>query len=185
MFQPKVMVGSWSFVCSRFGHRFVKQLDFDLPQCSIRLFGEGGRTVQKIKQHDWQTIQHYSPDIILLEIGANDLSILPPETVGSQIDDLVSEILRVQAAQIIGVAKITRQQSLVFNNSAAILNQYLEVVLGEKESVFVWAHRGLLDPQNQKLLPDGVHLNNHGQYKLYRSYRGAIIHALKLLNDAA
>lgn len=180
------------------GHSYVRRLatdlsnnfdprasmDFDLPQCSIRLFGVGGRTVQKLRQHDWQTIQHYAPDIILLEIGANDLSNLPAETVGSQIDDLVSEILRVKAAQIVGIAKITKQKCTVFNNKAAILNQYLDVVLGDKEKVFIWAHRGLIEPQNEKLLTDGVHLNSHGQYNLYRSYRGAIIHALKLFPEA-
>ena len=31
---------------------------------------------------------------------------------------------------------------------------------------------------------DGVHLNSKGQYKLYRSFRGAVLKSMQLLSSA-
>ena len=50
-------------------------------------FGVGGRTVEKIKQFDLANVSRFAPDIVMLEIGSNDLCNSSPETVGSQIDE--------------------------------------------------------------------------------------------------
>ena len=42
-------------------------------------------------------------------------------------------------------------------------------------------HRGFANPSVHPYLPDGVHVNSFGQYCLYRSYRGAILNALRML----
>lgn len=83
--------------------------------------------------------------------------------------------------RIIGVFLTIPRSDEAFNTKAKILNQYLQVVLGDKQNVFVWGHRNLIAPTNTVLLCDGVHLNKWGQYRLYRSYCGAMIHALALL----
>ena len=84
MFKPKVMI---------LGHSFVRRLNSDLSQnlderasidfkvkeCSVRLFGTGGRTVKKVRQHDMRLIEKFDPDILILELGTNDLSNLSPE----------------------------------------------------------------------------------------------------------
>ena len=50
---------------------------------SISFHGVGGRTVAKVRKFDLSVIRRLSPDIIVLELGSNDLTRLPAQTVGS------------------------------------------------------------------------------------------------------
>ena len=175
------------------GHSFVRRLqsdlsrnfdqrasiDFKVDECSVRLFGTGGRTIKKVRQHDMRLIEKFDPDIIILELGTNDLSFLPPEVVGSELDEFIRFLLQRFSMKIVAVCKVINRSDDTFNSKAAILNQYLEVVLGDLPNVLVWTHMGLVQPKHNVLLPDGVHLNPQGQYKLYRSYRGVILQALR------
>ena len=61
------------------------------------------------------------------------------------------------------------------------INHYLCGVLEPIPYVFCWRHRGFNNPSVHPDLPDGVHVNSFGQYCLYRSYRGAIFTALRML----
>ena len=56
---------------------------------SVCLHGIGGRTVQTLRANDLHAVRDLAPDIAILEIGSNDLLKLPPQTVGSAIEDLV------------------------------------------------------------------------------------------------
>ena len=46
--------------------------------------------------------------------------------------------------------------------------------------VFCWRHRGFNNPSVHPYLPDKVYVNSFGQCCLYRSYRGAILTALRM-----
>ena len=61
--------------------------------------------------------------------------------------------------------------------SVDILNQYLQVIWEPLHFAFFFRHRGLQNPSEEVLLPNGVHLDSKGQYLVYRSYRGAILTA--------
>ena len=70
----------------------------------------------------------------------------------------------------------------MFNKKVEVLNHYSRVV-GDCPRVFVWLHKILDSPSHDIfLLEDGVHLNPCGQYLLYRSYQGAILKAVNILN---
>ena len=69
----------------------------------------------------------------------------------------------------------------MFNTKVEVLNRYLRVVI-DRPRVFVWRHKIFDSPSHDFLLEDGVHLNPRGQYLLYRSYRGAILKAVNILN---
>lgn len=185
---PKVMI---------LGHSFVRRLhkdledkfddrakrDFDLQDAYIRLFGSGGRTVTKVLQYDLNNVVLFAPDIIILDIGTNDLTVKPPEKVGSDIDDLTRKLISDFSVSIVVVCSvIPRASSTHFNEKARMLNHYLSVVI-DSPRLFYWQHCKLLKPKKPVLLADGVHLNPHGQYALYRSYRGAILKALKVLKS--
>ena len=75
----------------------------------------------------------------------------------------------------------TREAEGVLNAKAALLRQYLSVVLADEQGIFLWEHREFFNPARALLSMDGVHCNPQGQYCLYRSYRGAILKALALL----
>ena len=83
------------------GHSFVKRLHSDLDACfdprtnvsfhfntsvSVTLCGVGGRTVPKLRTYDMHVVRRLKPDVVILEIGTNDLSSTSPEVVGSQIE---------------------------------------------------------------------------------------------------
>ena len=83
--------------------RLNSDLKFQLDSCMspsfkldgtahIYMHGIGGRTVTKLRIYDFGVVARLSPDIVILEIGTNDLCFLPPEVVGSEIEELVSQL---------------------------------------------------------------------------------------------
>ena len=90
------------------GHSFVRRLRHDLETsfdsranisfnllgtASVYMHGVGGRTVPNLRAFDLHEVKRLSPDIVILELGTNDLSYVGPEVVGSAIDDLVRLLL--------------------------------------------------------------------------------------------
>ena len=63
----------------------VKITDFNLGS----YYGIGGRTVDKVFQYDLPFIKNQFPDIVILELGTNDLSDLSPKAAGSRLEKLV------------------------------------------------------------------------------------------------
>ena len=146
------------------------------------MHGIGGRTVRKVRKHDIGVVARLSPEIVILEIGTNDLSFLPPAVVGSEIEELVSLLQNTYSVKVVCVCLITpHNHNQVFNEKQDIVIQYLSVVLEHMPNVFTWFHRGFARPSVIPFLRDGVHFNKIGQYHLYRSYRGAILKALSML----
>ena len=83
------------------GHSFIRRLKNDLNDttqprlqnnfhldgtANVSLFGIGGRTVEKLCKFDLHVVQKCNPEVVILEIGTNDLARQSPEVVGSQID---------------------------------------------------------------------------------------------------
>ena len=150
------------------------------------MHGVGGRTVPMFRRHDLSLLSRISPDIVILEIGTNDLSHWNLEVVSSEIEELVRSLLEQISVRIVGVCHVTPRDNhnalnRNFNAKALILNQYVLVVLEHVEHVFCWTHKGFSNPSVTPFLSDGVHFNSVGQCILYRSYRGAILTALSQL----
>ena len=77
---------------------------------------------------------------------------------------------------------IPRRSPCAFNDQVAACNELVRSLLEPLPYVFCWFHKGGFYHHTGKLLSaDGVHVNRVGQYRLYRSYRGAILKALTLL----
>ena len=171
------------------GHSFIRRLRGDLrshfdsraddtfglsDDAIVHLHGVGGLTVARLRR-DLGMVSSLSPQVVILELGTNDLTRLRLEVAGSEIEDTFS-------VRVIGVCKVLpRVRAPFFNGAASILNQYLCGVLEPIPNVFCWRHRGFDNPSVHPYLPDGVHVNSFGQYCLYRSYRGAILKALRML----
>ena len=92
---PTVLVLGDSFVrrlssdlSSNFDARASQHFDL-VGDAVIHLHGVGGRTVEKLRLYDLGVVSALRPDIIILEIGTNDLVDDRPGDVGSEIDDLV------------------------------------------------------------------------------------------------
>lgn len=191
---PKVLI---------LGHSFVKRLESDLKTtfdaradrnfhlegtATVHLFGVGGRTVEKLRRCDLHMVRRLAPDVVILEVGTNDLWDVKPEVVGSSIEELVTLLLDAFSVSVVGVCHVI-PRGVSFTNweeflqRAEILNNYVRVVLQPFPKAFCWTHRDFSSPHKDLYLADGVHVNSLGQYFLYRSYRGAILNALGLLRS--
>ena len=184
------------------GHSFVRRLqtfltehhdrraalNMNLPHENISFLGIGGRTVSKMLSFDLDKIKAFQPKVIILELGTNDLCVVGqrPESVGSDIEHLVQVLHDYCGAEFIMVCLVIYRSAIPphvpdFSHKVDLLNKYLKVVLEPLPYAEAWSHRGLQSPSIAVLCRDGVHLNAAGNFALYRSYRGAILFALKKL----
>lgn len=99
------------------GHSFVKHLSQDLSRgfdnrtdlnfglpgsLSVHFYGMGGRTVDKHHSFNLGIINSLAPEIVILEIGTNDLANLPPEVIGSALDDLIQLLFSSFPVHVVG-----------------------------------------------------------------------------------
>lgn len=121
------------------GHSFVRHLannlqrecvdrcvaTFDVSGLDVRMCRAGGRTVQKLRDYDLHQVATYKPDILVLEFGANDLTELAPEVVGSAIEDLVCLLHKTFGVKIVMVSASIHccVPSVNFNHNVDVLNQ--------------------------------------------------------------
>ena len=85
------------------GHSFVHRLHSFIDSSSspvltlslgleerinVKWRGIGGRTIAKVFQYDLHIVESFKPQVVVLELGTNDLSHLTPTTVGSSLEDL-------------------------------------------------------------------------------------------------
>ena len=177
------------------GHSFVKRLKKDLEAsfdtradlrlrgtANVELFGVGGLTPDPLVANDLLVISRSSPDILVLETGTNDLAQSRPETVGSKIEELIKRLVDAFYVKIIAVCQvIPRGPSSdatfeAFNESARVLNgNHARTSLRFPSLRFL-----TFSSKHPLLRADEVHLNPWGQYKLWRTYRGAILAAISM-----
>ena len=105
---------------------------------------------------------------------------------GSDIEHLVQVLHDHCGAEFIMVCLVIYRSAIPphvpdFSHKVDLLNKYLKVVLEPLPYTEAWSHRGLQSPSIAILFWDGIHLNNVGDYALYRSYGGAILFDLKRL----
>ena len=150
----------------------------------IYFHGVGGRTIAKFRKFDFNVVRQLVPDVIIVQLGSNDLVELSPQTVGSELESLVRELYEIDSVQFVVVGQVLRRHtpnSVEYNCKVGKLHQYLKVVLEPLPFCYYWRHRGFWKSKSELYLPDGVHLNNLGNYKFMRSIRGAVLQALKLV----
>ena len=170
MAEPRVLVLGDSFIrrlrlfLSRDSYHF--SVDFKLShRAFIKWHGVGGRTVSKTLHLDLNVIESFRPEIVIMQLGSNDLTDSDPLHVGSAIEDFVRLLHDTYGVKVVCVCQtIMRQGAVVFNRKAKLLTKYLRVVL---------------EPIAYAI---GVHLNSLGQEKYHRSLRGAILMSLSLFS---
>ena len=178
------------------GHSFIRRLrhfienrpeDLDLlfyitrpANLSISWHGVGGRTVAKTIKYDLHVVQSLRPNIVIVQLGTNDLASCSPLQVGSELEEFVRLLHDSYGVQFVCVCQTIRRRSAPeFNKNVNILTRYLRVVLEPIPYALYWGHRGFWKARGNFLSPDGVHLNSRGQHKLYRSLRGAVLQSLR------
>ena len=150
----------------------------------ISFHGVGGHTIAKVRKFDLNIIRRLSPDIIILELGSNDLTKLPAQTVSLELETLVQYLhdkLNVKSIVVCQVIRRHSPQCAAYNFKVTKLHLYLKAVLEPIPYCLYWRHRGFWNSRENIYLPDGVHLNDLGNLKLFRSIRDAVVKAVGLM----
>ena len=176
-----------------FGHSFVRRLreflvtsqhdetfDSDLNlslECEVTMRGKDGHTVDKMVRFDFGYIRNCAPDIMILEMGSNDLCDVTcdTETVALSIEALVELMhahLQVKFIMVCEIIPREKPPFLSYNERVADVNNLLKTSLVSKPFAGFWHHHGLSNPTVDIYAPDGIHLHSLGNKVLYCSYRG-------------
>ena len=109
----------------------VQDQNFDLQNSTVvRLLGNGGRTVEKLLRFNLPAIKEVDPDILLLEIGSNDLCdpSVDPETLSETIIafvELLQKEIKQSSTIIFQVIPRLEPPFTVYNLQARKLNKSL------------------------------------------------------------
>ena len=169
------------FLRQNFNEAFARNLHID-GDLSIKWHGIGGRTISKVIRHDLGIVEKFAPEIVVIQLSTNGLSSLSAVETGSALEDLSRLLHESYGVQRVCVCQtIFRSNTLLFNRQVKLLTKYLKVVLEPIPYFLYWRHRGFWNCKSRFLTRDGVHLNHFGQYKFFRSLRGAVLQCLRSL----
>lgn len=162
-------------------------------EAQVRYVCQGGWKIDDISANVDEIIDQW-PDYIVIQCGSNDLCHSShPESVADRLLQTAEEVRIASEAKLVLVCQImTRELSSFLPTMDAVeeynikvqkANAFLKVVCSEYSGVRYWKHKGLTNPSESGLGPcvgdDGVHFNERGQYKFYKSIRGAMNFAAK------
>ncbi len=154
--------------------------NFDLAQYHIFFHGVGGTTAAKLKFQEVPKVCQLHPQFVILQVGSNDACDRDKDA--TLIADAIRALARYLVKELgvlqVVVCQILTRDSVPFpsyNFKIKDINAKLKSILQHEPHCHFWSHRGLWRSKNNIYLRDGVHLNLHGQIKLYRSYRGAML----------
>lgn len=186
------------------GHSFVRRmrdwlhtrddLYLGLWQVSeIHYHGVGGATLY----HLWDEIgliRSLRPDVLLLDIGSNDLSYssLSPTTFVDELERYVSHLLAVTSVREVVIFQVFyrasgyqprrhQRERREYNAAVDEANELLHLMCKKRSNLHVFRLQGMRGNAESYLLHDGVHLNQQGQEKHKWHYRRAIIGAVSRL----
>ena len=169
------------FLLQSFNEVFARNLHID-GDLSIKWHGIGGRTISKVIRHDLGIVEKFAPEIVVIQLGTNDLSSLSAVETGSALEDLSRLLHESYGVQRVCVCQtIFRGNAPSFNRQVKLLTKYLKVVLEPIPYVLYWRHGGFWNCKSRFFTRDGIHLDQLGQYKFSRRLRGAVLQYLRSL----
>lgn len=191
-----------------FGHSFVRRLKSYIKSSSdasfhfnleghplVQYSGYPGAIVDRLMTK-LEHISDFAPDIVLLVVGSNDIydCFVDPEDVAAKIMNLASSIHIQCRVQIVIVAQIThrcppsvtiryRVDTSIYNGRVDTLNRSLHRLSGLHSWCRFWRLKGFWAPgvKASVFAPDGCHLSDAGNRKLYTNFRAAIITTIRSL----
>ena len=74
-------------LCRNFNAHIAKNLSLD-GDLLIRWHGIGSRTVSKTREYDLGVVEEFAPNVVIMQLGTNDLTTISAVETGSAIEDL-------------------------------------------------------------------------------------------------
>ena len=164
-----------------------------LTDCDVTFMGFLDATVTVAFLHTdavFDRIRHANPDVVILSVGADDIDSVEviPQLVGMDVYSLARDIVHLGVSKVI-VCQVLRQNKWRHisydegTNKVCRINEFLCAACSGEDNVLIWKFKGMLNSENDIYQEDGIHLNELGNYKFFRSIRGAIIQAFKWWNE--
>lgn len=171
--------------------------DFGLDESlAIKICASGGLTLKRM-QTVLKKVRQFRPDCVVILLGDNDVRPAKfdtsPEEIAAGLISLVSLLQRRYSVGSIVLCQLLPRFSKhrhwkMYNHKAKLVNDIIKRDLSYSYASF-WTHNGKFrfpiegKGSKDKFLEDGVHLNDKGQYYLYKSLRGALQKCLSLLHN--
>ena len=166
---------------------------FSESELDVHVVGVGGRTVAKVRMFDLGAVDRFQPHTIQLELGTNDLASTrtSPIAVAHDIKSLVCDLHQQYGVMFVTVgqaAKCVESRTLrgfkglaveAFNQRVIEFNAELEACLQPLSYAKYWRHRSVWRSPYELMVSDGLHFNDLGNYRLYKSVKSALVIARK------
>ena len=171
-----------------FGHSFVRRfgkfIDNSQPRdlyrrdlqlfntSEVKIFGTGGRTVDKTIRFNLNTIRGTAPNVVVMEMGSNDACDMDSdaETIASSLVALTELLISECKLQFIAVCQILPRKHPPFKEHNERVYQ-INTSVGEKllhvERTKFWRNRGLIDPLANKYIWPMVHISTNAVTELF------------------
>jgi lysophospholipase L1-like esterase len=188
-----------------FGDSFVKRLNnflqvnqqfkaFGLGEClDIQFLGLSGADVGAIRESPkvGRVIQSFAPDVLLLNIGSNDLCLAQTKAdvwkIGYDIITLAETLLQAPGVRFVlilqclprTVPSIYVPNLQQYNGFSADLSHYLSVTASDNAKIKFFFLPQITKRISRLTTMDGVHLTDEGNFKFCRSLKFAVLHAVK------
>ena len=148
------------------GHSFVRNFKADLAarfdprvgedfglhgSANVHLYGVGGRTVSSLRSFNLPVICRTAPEVVILEIGTNDLSQNSPE-VTFDIEDFACFLLREFRVRIVCICHVIprgpscRRGGASFNTKVKTLHEVLATLVESIQGFFLLVSQGAHEP---------------------------------------
>lgn len=177
--------------------RFVRSAGPSWPGVSVDFAVDGhgcrgpsfigirGGKISTMRDDDlWDRISILNPGLVILHVGGNDVDSvgLSPQRVGAQLVDFARELVEFGVSQVVICQLIKRAKWRHFSpedgtTRVAVVNTFIQAECAGDHHISFWKHKGFWNPRNRIFMRDGVHFNDLGNFKLYRSFRGALLWA--------
>ncbi len=96
---------------------------FSLAEPVVRFCGYGGLTVARALNSRLPSIESFRPDIVIIELGTNDLTRYGPAKVGSDLEEFARNLHINYGVKLVCVNQILfRAHSPLFNAKVRVLN---------------------------------------------------------------
>ena len=143
----------------------------------------------KVAQFETETmldrIKRGRYDIVIFHLGGNDLdSETPPQAIGMQLYMLSKRVVQ-SGVKLVIMGQVVRRQKWRHispeegSKRVFEINDFWRVVAAR--DISTWKHRRMWQSQSNLFRKDGVHFNAFGNFRFFRSMRGAIINGCKTL----
>ena len=172
--------------------------NFGIEDRDVQFFGSGGCLVSHTHDRLSPKLDKFDPDAIIWMLGDNDIA-NPNMNLGGLAAILLNQVCQVRRDETVPAVLCTllprypgKYYSYRYNERAAEVNDHLvEQLERAKETssypnVSLYTHKDFVFPLTEDLTKrywlkqkyfkaDGTHLNEEGNWKLYRSFRKLVI----------